>query len=237
MSAPGQAAGGQAAGGEGTAQGGDGNGQAPAFDAAALQQQLAQVASGTDQLRQQFGQFVDSAPWQPQAEPEAPAEIDWNVFDDPGLDPQQVQQQFQQSVQAAIAAQVGPIQQQQQQFAEQQQEFQRQQQIRDLVTEYPEFQDEAVAQRIAGPQGLARQVAEALGQPELGANPLLWKLVHEADRGAQAANMEQGAGAAPNAAHLEGGGGAGPGGGGQADMVSQILGQPGERSGAGVLPY
>jgi hypothetical protein len=236
MSATGQAgggdAGGQAAGGEAAA---------PSFDAAALQQQLQQTAGGVDDLRQQFGQFLESAPWQPQQEAEPEQGVDLSFLDE-GLyngDPafgdaerQQAQQRAQESIQQAIDRRtqeaLAPLE-------GRLQEFQREQKIRDLVAAHPEFQDREVAERIAGPNGLAVQAAEDMGRPDLATDPAFWKLVYMAERASNAANAEGQDGAdAPNAALLEGGGGAGPAGGNQVDIADQIIGA---RRGASVLPY
>jgi hypothetical protein len=231
---------GQGTGGDaGQAQGGE---AAPAFDASALQQQLQATAGGVDELRQQFGQFLQSAPWQQQAEPEADPGIDLSFLDQGLYDPavgeaerdqygQQLASQFDQRAEQRVQQAVAPLQ-------EQLQNFQREQQIRDLISAHPEFQDPEIAQRIAGPDGLARQWADAMGTPEHAQNPQFWRLVLMAERAAQAANAEEGA-QAPNAATLEGGGGSGPAA-SQQDAAQQrvdaLFGGDG-RKGSSVLPF
>lgn len=230
MSAPGQAAGGGDAG--------DGGGEAAAgFDASALQAQLQQTAGGVDELRQQFGQFLESAPWQPQeAEPEDPgldlSFLDQGLYNDPAYgdaERQQAQALTAQSIQDAIDRRaqeaVGPLQQQLQ-------EIQRDQQIRDLIGTHPEMQDPQIAEQVVRD---ARDVAEEMGRPDLAQSPVFWRLIYQAQRATQLANGEgQGGDDSPRAAHLEGGGGSGPGGGGQVDIADQILGS---RQGNSVLPF
>jgi hypothetical protein len=77
----------------------------------------------------------------------------------------------------------------------------------------------------------AGQLAEQMGQPELGQNPKFWRVVYMAGRAADAAAEEQGDISAP--AGLESGAGATPGGGG-GDLGDQIVGA---RAGRGVLPF
>jgi hypothetical protein len=225
--------------GQGQAAGGDagGEGQAQGFDAAALQQQLQQTAGGVDELRQQFGQFIESAPWQPQetAEAEPEPELDLSMLDsglyDPGYGEQdraQAQQQMAAQIQEAIDRRVqqalGP---QQERIAE----MQREQEARDLIAMHPELQDPEIAQQVVRD---AQEVAHEMGQPELGMNPKFWRIVYQAQRATQTANDEGNGADAPRAAHLEGGGGAGPAGGGQVDIADQILGA---RKGSSVLPF
>ncbi len=237
MSATGQAAGSN--GGDGGTQGGEAA-QTQSFDASALQQQLQDTQGGVDALRQQFGQFLESAPWQPQeTQQEQETGIDLSFLDGEGyIDPaygqeqrDQMQQQFSQSVQAEIDRRVQqaltPLQQQQQ-------EFQREQRIRDLIGEHPEFQDPKVAQHIAGPDGLARQWADSIGQPQLAQDPGFWRLVYMADRAAQQANGEEGQ-QAPNAATLEGSGGSGPASAQTQNVADQIFGE--SRKGSAGLPF
>jgi hypothetical protein len=82
---------------------------------------------------------------------------------------------------------------------------------RDVASEIPALQDEGTAREVVG---LARQMAEELGDPALGDNPALWRLAYYAYAGQQAANAENGA-ESPQTARLEGGGGAAPGAAGQ----------------------
>lgn len=236
MSATGQAAGGSNGGGD--AGGEAAQGAAQGFDAAALQTQLQQTAGGVDELRQQFGQFLESAPWQQQAqggEEEAETGFDLSFLDQAYGDPaygeaerqqmgQQFGEQFDQRVQAAVAQALAPVQQAQQAFA-------REQQARDLVAEHPELQDREVAEAVVRQ---AQQVAQDMGQPELGNNPQFWKLIHQASRATAAANAEEGGADASRAAHLEGGGGAGPAGGGQVDIAGDIINS---KRGGSVLPF
>lgn len=239
MSATGQAAA-AATGDAGGGQGGESAQGAAGFDAAAVQQALQETRGGVDDLRAQFGQFLESAPWQQQeaaaGEDAGAGEIDLSFLDEaytnPGFgDAERAQQQaqFAQALQQHAAQAVAPVQQQMQEMA-------REQKIRDLVGEFPQFQDAEYAQKIAGPNGLAVQYAEAIGDPKQAMNPGFWRLVHMAHTAAEAANAEgqQGGADASQAAHLEGGGGSGPGGGQQVDIAGQILGA---KRGASVLPY
>jgi hypothetical protein len=231
MSASGQAAG----GGDAGSNGGGGEAAASGFDASALQAQLQQTAGGVDELRQQFGQFLESAPWQPQeAEAEDPgldlSFLDQGLYNDPAYgeqERQQAQQLTAQSIQDAIDRRaqeaIGPLQ-------EQLQSFQRDQQIRDLIGTHPEMQDPQIAEQVVRD---ARDVAEEMGRPDLAQNPVFWRLIYQAQRATEAANGE-GGDDSPRAAHLEGGGGSGPGGGGQVDIADQILGS---RQGNSVLPF
>jgi len=238
MSATGQAA---AAGGDGQAQGG-GEAAAPAFDATALQQQLQATAGGVDQLRQQFGQFLESAPWQQQeAEQEAEPGIDLSFLDDGLYTDPAVGQQEREAMQAQFGQQVTSLAQQiaQQQVAPVQErlaDMQREQAIRDLVSAHPEFQDPEVAQRIAGPDGLARQWADAMGTPEQAQNPAFWRLVLMAERAAETANAEQGT-QDPNAATLEGSGGSGPAAAASAAQQRKDAMFEGGHKGSSVLPF
>jgi hypothetical protein len=82
---------------------------------------------------------------------------------------------------------------------------------RDLVAEVPQLGDGEYAKEVVG---LAGQLAEQIGQPELADNPAFWRVAHYALAGQQAANAENGA-ESPQTARLEGGGGAAPGAAGQ----------------------
>ena len=239
MAAPGQM-GGEAAQ--------DGNGQqggeaAQAPDLSSLTEQLGQVASGQEELRQ----FLASQPWQQQEaeaqqqEPEEPPiEADLSFLDpgDPNYDPEQVSQRLtslvgqlvNHGVEQGIQQHVAPLR-------EQQAEMRREAEAERLVGEFPELADTDTANEVVN---ASRQYAAVLGVPQLGDEPAFWRIMYAAGRAFDAAR-EEGSGD-PGAAHLEGGGGANPGA-SQADQeaankarVDALLGGGGKR-GASVLNF
>jgi hypothetical protein len=232
MSAVGQGTGGgEAAQGQGEAQD---QGQA-APDLNAFTDQLSQIAQGQEEMRQ----YLASNPWQAAEQPDdgqqqQPQELDLSWLDsaDPAYDPQAVGQRLNDVISQAAQTQaqqiVGPMQ-------EQLLELRRDQQARDLAAEFPEIAQPDVAQKIAGPGGLAHQYAEMLGQPGLAAEPSFWRLCYMANKAADAANAEQEGSEGPGAAHLESGAGAGPAG-QQVDLKALILGADGPR-GSKVLDF
>jgi hypothetical protein len=231
----GQGAGGANGQGDGQQQGGEGADSGPDF--AAMQQALSSQGETLESMRD----FLQSAPWQDiqQAQgQEAPqqddpfGELDLGILDPDvaaGMDPQQFSQQLSQTISQAaeqiadrqVEQRVGPVE---QQLAE----MQRQQDVASLVGEFPEIAEEDTAKQVLQAAG---QLAEQMGQPELGQNPKFWRVVYMAGRAADAAAEEQGDISAP--AGLESGAGATPGGGG-GDLGDQIVGA---RAGRGVLPF
>jgi hypothetical protein len=231
----GQGAGGANGQGDGQQQGGEGADSGPDF--AAMQQALSSQGETLESMRD----FLQSAPWQDiqQAQgQEAPqqddpfGELDLGILDPDvaaGMDPQQFSQQLSQTISQAaeqiadrqVEQRVGPVE---QQLAE----MQRQQDVASLVGEFPEIAEEDTAKQVLQAAG---QLAEQMGQPELGQNPKFWRVVYMAGRAADAAAEEQGDISAP--VGLESGAGATPGGGG-GDLGDQIVGA---RAGRGVLPF
>jgi hypothetical protein len=202
------------------------------------------------QQMQEFGQqlepmreFLQSNPWQEiqqaQGDPQQQQEsdpfsgLDLGFLEDPSvaaqMDPEQFSQQLSQTISQAaeqiadrqVEQRVGPVEQRLT-------EMQRAQEVTALVGEFPEFGEEDTAKQVLQAAG---QLAEQMGQPELGQQPSFWRLVYMAGRAADAAAEEQGDISAP--AGLESGAGATPGGGG-GDLGDQIVGA---RAGRGVLPF
>jgi YesN/AraC family two-component response regulator len=220
MSAPGQAAGGDA-GGE--AQGGEAQG----IDYAKVSEQLAQQNS----TMQEMHQFLASNPWQPQeAEAEQPEadnlDLSWldpqnQVYDDPNAVAQRLNDQISGAVEQRVQALTDPMR-------EQMAEMRRDQQARDLAAEFPEIATDEMAQQIAGPGGLAAQMAESLGQPGLAAEPSFWRLVYMAHKQAEQANENGSDG--PGVAALESSGGPGPAQQSNEDIVKGIMDAGGQGS-------
>jgi hypothetical protein len=219
MSAPGQAAG--DAGGNGEAQG---EGQGP--DLSGMVDQIGQIASGQEEMRQ----YLASNPWQqPEAEPEAQQDegldLSWldpnaQQYEDPAQVAQRLNDQISGAVEQRVQALTDPMR-------EQMAEMRRDQQARDLAAEFPEIATDEMANQIAGPGGLAAQMADQLGQPGLAAEPSFWRLVYMAHKQAeQANNGSDGPGAAP----LESAGGPGPAQQTNEDIVKGIMEAGGQGS-------
>jgi hypothetical protein len=220
MSAPGQAAG-DAGGGNGEAQG---EGQGP--DLSGMVDQIGQIASGQEEMRQ----YLASNPWQqPEAEPEAQQDegldLSWldpnaQQYEDPAQVAQRLNDQISGAVEQRVQALTDPMR-------EQMAEMRRDQQARDLAAEFPEIATDEMANQIAGPGGLAAQMADQLGQPGLAAEPSFWRLVYMAHKQAeQANNGSDGPGAAP----LESAGGPGPAQQTNEDIVKGIMESGGQGS-------
>jgi hypothetical protein len=220
MSAPGQAAG-DAGGGNGEAQG---EGQGP--DLSGMVDQIGQIASGQEEMRQ----YLASNPWQqPEAEPEAQQDegldLSWldpnaQQYEDPAQVAQRLNDQISGAVEQRVQALTDPMR-------EQMAEMRRDQQARDLAAEFPEIATDEMAQQIAGPGGLAAQMADQLGQPGLAAEPSFWRLVYMAHKQSeQANNGSDGPGAAP----LESAGGPGPAQQSNEDIVKGIMESGGQGS-------
>jgi hypothetical protein len=220
MSAPGQAAGG--GGGEGQTQG-----EAQGPDLNGMVDQIGQIASGQEEMRQ----FLASNPWQPQeAEAEQPEadnlDLSWldpqnQVYDDPNAVAQRLNDQISGAVEQRVQALTDPMR-------EQMAEMRRDQQARDLAAEFPEIATDEMAQQIAGPGGLASQMAESLGQPGLAAEPSFWRLVYMAHKQAEQANENGSDG--PGVAALESSGGPGPAQQSNEDIVQGIMDAGGQGS-------
>lgn len=217
MSATGQGA----AGGDGGQAQGEGQAQQSGGpDLSALTDTLGQLQQGQEEIRGWFEQQRQQAQQSGDPEPDVPdlSFLDQGLNLDPGIDPEAVNRQFadvvsnvaDQRAQALIA----PLQQQVE-------TMQRDQLAADLVSEFPELATPEAAQRIAGKGGLAEQLAESLGVPQLAGNPLMWRVAHMMDKAAESAN---GSGSTdPGAASLESGNGASPGAQPQVDLVKQIM--------------
>lgn len=224
-----------AAGGEAAQQAqGNGNGDTGGEaaqsgpDLSALAQQLEAVAGGQEELRTFLSQHPALQTQQEtEAAPAAP-DIDLSWLDqDTEADPAQMQERIQQSfaqyVSHAVEQANAPV-------MERMQAMQQETAIRDLVEEFPEIADPEVHTEVIR---ASQEYAQLLGQPQLGSDPRLWRLVFAAGRAFDAARQE--GAEAPGAAHLEGGGGANPGG-SQVDPADAIMNAGGKR-GASVLPF
>lgn len=213
------------AGGQSAAQGqGEGEGvqQQQGPDTAALAEQLGQLSSGQEELRQ----FLMSAPWQAQeAEGEQDGQdLDLSFLDaeDPGFDPNTIADRLGGLIEQAVEQRVAPQ-------TERLAQLERAAEADRLVAEFPEMGSPETANEVVKTAG---DLAQAVGRPEIANEPWFWRLTYMAGRAADHAN-EEGAGA-PDAAHLEGAGGAGPGGGQQVDLGQQIVDA---KRGRGVLPF
>lgn len=208
------------------AQQGDGGG----FDPAQFASTLESLQGSQEEMRQYL---VSHLPQQqasePEPEQEPEPELDLSFLDPaaPEFDPEQIADRLggligqvaDQRTQAAIA----PMQ-------EQMTEMRRSQEAERLAGEIPELGDPEVAQQTVQ---VARQIAEAYGQPALAQEPWFWRMTFMAARAAEAAQQE--GDEAPSAAHLEGGGGAAPSG-SEVDLGDQII-APGGRKGRSALPF
>lgn len=217
MSALGQAA----QGGEGAAQAqqsqGEGQGQ-QGPDLSTLAETLGQQGQTLEEMRA----FLQGNPWQQQAadqgqQQQADEGLDLSWLDEQmAVDPNAASARLNEVINGAIdqraQALMAPV-------IEQQTEMRRNQQARDLAAEFPELGEPEMAQKIAGRGGLAEQMAQHLGRPELAAEPSFWRLVYGFHKGAETANQE-GSGD-PGAVTLESAGGAGPGP-SQEDLVNAI---------------
>jgi hypothetical protein len=219
MSAPGQAAGGDSGNGEA-----QGEGQGP--DLSGMVDQIGQIASGQEEMRQ----YLASNPWQqpetePEAQPDEGLDLSWldpnaPVYEDPAAVAQRLNDQISGAVEQRVQALTDPMR-------EQMAEMRRDQQARDLAAEFPEIATDEMANQIAGPGGLAAQMADQLGQPGLAAEPSFWRLVYMAHKQAeQANNGSDGPGAAP----LESAGGPGPAQQTNEDIVKGIMESGGQGS-------
>jgi hypothetical protein len=221
MSAPGQAAGGDAGGDNGQAQG-----EAQGPDLSGMVDQIGQIASGQEEMRQ----YLASNPWQAQepAAEEAQDEgldLSWMdpqnpVYEDPAAVAQRLNDQISGAVEQRVQALTDPMR-------EQMAEMRRDQQARDLAAEFPEIATDEMAQQIAGPGGLAAQMADQLGQPGLAAEPSFWRLVYMAHKQAEQANNGSDG---PGAASLESAGGPGPAQQSNEDIVKGIMESGGQGS-------
>jgi hypothetical protein len=86
------------------------------------------------------------------------------VYEDPAAVAQRLNDQISGAVEQRVQALTDPMR-------EQMAEMRRDQQARDLAAEFPEIATDEMAQQIAGPGGLAAQMADQLGQPGLAAEP------------------------------------------------------------------
>jgi hypothetical protein len=221
MSAPGQAGGDAGTTGNGDAGNGEAQGQGQGPDLSRMVDQIGQIASGQEEMRQ----YLASNPWTPQdAEPQQEGTPDEGL-DLSWLDPQATAYDDPQAVADRLNTQInGAVDQRAQKLmapmAEQMAEMRRDQQARDLAAEFPEIATDEMANKIAGPGGLAAQMADQLGQPGLAAEPGFWRLVYMAHRAAESGNQD---GSDGPAATLEAGGGPGPAAQTNEDIVKGIM--------------
>lgn len=219
---------GQAAG-QGDGEGAADQQQNGGLDVSAITQTLESLRGGQEEMRS----LLQAAQQQGEPEAEALPELDLSSWDmeNPAFDPNQaaqsltsyIEQQAQARSDALVKEHIEPLKQQQDMLR-------RSAEARDLVGEFPEMGQEEVARNVLG---VAAQIAESVGMPELAQHVPIWRLVYLAGRATDAANQE--GDEDPRAAHLEGGGGAGPGGGQQAGMTAADI--VGARRGAGALPF
>lgn len=218
-------------------QGENGGGEAQQSpDVNQMVEQLGQVASGMEEMRT----FLASQPWQQQAgEGEDQQQADPNELDLSWLDPNAQTYEDPQAVAARLNEVInGAVDQRAQQLIAplqaQQAELRRDQEARDLAGEFPELADEKMAKMIAGPDGLAVQMAQVLGQPALAHEPAFWRMTYLAHKATEANNAQNGD--APNAANLESGSGPGPANQpSPEDRIKQIMNAGGR--GASVLDF
>lgn len=187
--------------------------QGASFDPQQLATQLGQQGETLEQMRQ----FLASNPWAAQQAQEngdaaqqqqtAAGDFDLSYLDDQALSPEQLQAKLADAINGAVdqraQALVAPI-------AQQQAELRRDAEARDLAAEFPELATPEMANKIAGQGGLAHQLAESLGTPQLANEPKMWRVAYMMHKAAESANAGQGSGD-PGAAQLESGNGAGPG--------------------------
>lgn len=238
------AAGAAGTGGAGQAAGGDagqadGAQQGQGLDAVALNETLAALQGGQDELRQLFAQPPEWAQHlmqngqQDDGQQQDDQPLDLSFLDDPMADPrdqaaqlaaliQQNGQQQQTQMNEAIQQALAPI-------TERLNHREQQEAAAEFVAEFPEVGDPNVAKEV---MQLSRDYAAQLEMPELGNNMRFARLVFAATKAFDAATQE-GSGD-PGAAHLEGGGGANPGGGQQGDAFDRMLNQ---KRGGSVLPF
>jgi hypothetical protein len=238
------AANGGDAGGDALGQNGGENGNGA--DLAALMDQLSQMSSSQDELRQ----FLTAQPFQPQAgdglgwaegdglDAAGLEQAGWDPGDDfgegfgdeltgdPVRDAQVLGDHFNAAMHGVAEQAVAPLR-------EHMTVMQRVADARDFTAEFPEVNDPAVAKQVMATT--ASFANDVLNRPDLAENVQLMRVLYLAGRALDSAQAEGAEN--PAAAHLEGGGGAGPGGGNAPSMVDQIL-NPDETLGLGrrVLP-
>lgn len=219
-------------GGEGQAQSEGQASEAQGPDLNGMVEQLSGVASGMEEMRQ----FIASQPWQ-QAQQEGEAEQDGGELDlswldqpqfeaDPAALQQRLSDQINQAIERGVEARVAPLQ-------NDLKELRYEQRADYLTRDFPELADQKAAEAVVSK---AHQLAQHLGQPELGNNPDFWHIVHMAERAAELANAENGSGD-PEAARLESGSGPGPASTKtEADLVNDIV-NAGDGLGRRVLDF
>jgi hypothetical protein len=202
-------------------------------DLSALADQLGTLSAGQDEMRE----FLQSQPWQTTDAPqeqqqEAEPELDLSQFldpADPSYDPNQVAQQLSDVVDRVVAQRLeqglAPLQ-------EQVKDVRQEREWQAIADEFPELEDRKIAEPVFG---LAKQLADHNGHPELAQEPWFVRMAYITGKAMETAN-EEGA-EAPSAAHLEGGGGAAPAG-SQVDALTQVFGgEEGIPLGRKVLPF
>lgn len=240
MEASGQGAAGAAPADAGTQEGQGNEAAQSAGMPEGLVETLQTLQTGQEELRQYLTSQQQQAQQTEEPAAEEPDELDLSFLDpeNPTFDPATVatrlgdliEQTAEKRAQALVDQRVGPLE---TRFND----SVRTAEAERLVSEFPEFGDEEVANEVVK---VSRQIAEhhMPGDPkaaaELADQPWFWRLTYMAARAAESAN-EEGNGV-PNPAHLEGGGGgAGRGGGQQVDLGEQIVAP--SRGGRSVLPF
>jgi hypothetical protein len=171
--------------------------------------------------------------YQPEAQQQPQADLSFLNPESGTFDPQRAAQALNQLWdQEAQRRSDALVQQHVQPLYEQQRETVRGLEANELAAEFPQLADPATAESVVD---YSRQVANAMGNPELAMEPKFWRLIFMAARGAEAANAEQDE-VAPQVATLEGSAGASPGGVPQGVSAEQLLGI-GQRRGRNALPF
>jgi DNA-binding transcriptional MerR regulator len=202
----------------------EGQAESQGPDLSQITGQLETLGTGLEEMRQ-FMQ-AQQQPAEPQQEEQGADEVDLSWLDQVSLEDPSVAQ----AAQAKLNEQLNAIADQRAQaaiqpFAEQLTSIQHEIQARDLAAEFPEIATEEMAQKIAGRGGLAEQMANELGNPELAQKPSFWRFAYMAHKAATSAN-ENGS-ENPGAGHLEGGSGPGPAPQSEEDIVKGIMGAGG----------
>lgn len=225
MPAPGAPAAAQAdagAAGDGSQQAAGAQAEAGGGEQQAQQPDLTTILDGIGQTLEQQREFLASEPWKAgqddggaEEQQQAPPEFDMSVFDEsqPGYSPENALEGLAKLIDGRAGQQV---QQMFQPHLDRLNTLETNAAIDDLVAKYPQFGEPGVAKQVIEN---ARAWAAQIGQPELGSNPEVYRLMYLAGRSLDAEQRERSA-AADGAATLEGAGGASPGGAGQGDALT-----------------
>lgn len=200
-----------------------------------LEQQLAQLTSGQEEMRQFLMSMVQPGASESEGQPETPetAPLNLDLFDpaNPQFDPEAMAAHLSDVINAQADARaqalIAPV-------SEQVDEMRRGREADMLASEFPELSKPEVAAQVVQ---TAQQLAIAHGHPELAAEPWFWRTTMMATRAAELAREEGEQGdPAHQAATLEGGSGARPGGAPQGQQLTadSIVNA---RKGRSVLPF